>query len=91
MELIDERSCVAYRLAFKRTLNEGETIEDLEKIARTENGWPCEHDFAKWPIAEQEEWVGAAAWGYLKDGLEKEAARRRGRSWMKRGAISWTT
>ena len=78
MELIDERSCVAYRLTFKRTMNEGETIEDLEKIPRTETGWPCERDFAKWPIVEQEEWVGAAVWGYLEDGLEKGGGKEEG-------------
>jgi hypothetical protein len=70
IQIIDERACVAYRLVFKRTLNEGETIKELEKIPRAANCWPCERDFAKWPIVDQQEWVNAAALDYLEEGLK---------------------
>ena len=84
-----ERAIAAFRLNFERTLNEGESLEEAHKIPRIKTGWPCERDFAKWPIVDQEEWIGAVVQSYLEEGLRKgggdEKHEAMGKAWIRVG------
>ena len=67
---MDEQAIAAFRLTFVRTLDEGETIDEFEKIPRVANNWPEERDFKKWPTRDQQNWVTAVTLGYVEDELE---------------------
>src|SRR5262245_52015295 len=80
---MDERAIVAFRLAFNRTINEGETEKELHAIPRIKTGWPCERDMAKWPIADQAEWCCAPTLHYLEEGMRDGSESAMNEAWAR--------